>query len=77
MARSGVMSLNIEDLKIIQSDLTRTASDLEGVSLNLAGHLRYLQHSVNFQDAADVTQQIEKLLATVVDLRDVAQRLDC
>ena len=77
LARSGVMSLNIEDLKIIQSDLTRTATDLEGVSLNLAGHLRYLQHTVNSQDAADVTLQIEKLLETVVDLRDVAQRLDC
>jgi hypothetical protein len=71
------MSLNIEDLKVIQSDLERTATDLEGVSLNLAGHLRYLQYSFNTRDAADVTSQIEKLQASAEDLRDVAQRLDC
>jgi hypothetical protein len=71
------MSLNIENLKVIQSDLERTASDLEGVSLNLAGHLKYLQHSFNTQDADDVSLQIEKLQATAEDLRDVAQRLDC
>lgn len=74
---SGVMSLNIEDLKVIQSDLERTATDLEGVSRNLAGHLRYLQYSYNTRDAADVTSQIEKLQASAEDLRDVAQRLDC
>ena len=74
---SGVMSLNIEDLKVIQSDLQRTASDLDGVSRNLAGHLRYLQRSVNTQDVDDVALQIEKLQASAVDLRDVAQRLDC
>lgn len=74
---SGVMSLNIQDLKVIQSDLQRTARDLDSVSRNLAGHLRYLQHSVNTQDADDVILQIEKLQASVVDLRDVAQRLGC
>lgn len=74
---SGVARLNIEDLKNIQSDLQRTASDLEHVSLNLAGHLLYLQHSINTRDAEDVVMQINKLQATAEDLRDVAQRIDC
>jgi hypothetical protein len=74
---SGVASVNIEDLKNIQSDLQRTASDLELVSSNLAGHLLYLQHSINTRDAADVVTQINKLQATAEDLRDVAQRIDC
>jgi hypothetical protein len=69
--------LNIEDLKNIQSDLQRTANDLEGVSLNLSGHLLYLQHSVHARDATDVVQQIDKLQASVEDLREVAQRIDC
>lgn len=69
--------MNIEDLKNIQSDLQRTANDLEGVSLHLAGHLLYLQHSVHYRDATDVGQQIDKLQASVDDLRDVAQSIDC
>lgn len=71
------MSLKIEDLKVIQSDLERTASDLEGVSFNLCGHLKFLLDSFNTRDAADVSLQIEKLQASSADLRDVAQRLDC
>ncbi|MGV6398161.1 hypothetical protein ACTUVN_004971 [Pseudomonas caspiana] len=71
------MSLNIENLKVIQSDLERTASDLEGVSLNLSGHLEYLQHSFHSRDAVDVSLQIEKLQASAEDLRDLAQRLGC
>lgn len=69
--------MKIEDLKNIQSDLQRTANDLEGVSLHLSGHLLYLQHSVHAKDATVVGQQIDKLQATVEDLRDVAQRIDC
>jgi hypothetical protein len=69
--------LNIEDLKNIQSDLQRTANDLESVSLNLSGHLLYLQHSLRTRDATDVVQQIDKLQASVEDLREVAQRIDC
>ncbi|KFE54469.1 hypothetical protein IV01_15760 [Pseudomonas syringae] len=69
--------MNIENLKVIQTDLERTASDLEGVWLNLSGHLQYLQHSYQIRDAADVSLQIEKLQASAEDLRDVAQRLDC
>lgn len=69
--------MNIEDLKNIQSDLHNTANDLEGVSQHLSGHLLYLQHSVNARDATEVGQQIDKLQASVEDLRDVAQRIDC
>jgi hypothetical protein len=69
--------LNIKDLKNIQSDLQCTADDLELVSLNLSGHLLYLQHSINTRDATDVVSQINKLQATAEDLRDVAQRIDC
>ncbi|MCI8212542.1 hypothetical protein AUC61_23710 [Pseudomonas sp. S25] len=69
--------MNIEHLKNIQSDLQRTANDLENVSLNLSGHLLYLQHSVRPLDVADVITQIDKLQASVDDLRTVAQSIDC
>ncbi|MBC3948556.1 MULTISPECIES: hypothetical protein [Pseudomonas] len=69
--------MKIEELKNIQSDLHSTADDLEGVSLHLSGHLLYLQHSVHARDAKEVGQQIDKLQASVDDLRDVAQRIDC
>lgn len=72
---SGVTRLNIENLKNIQSDLQRTANDLEQVSLNLSGHLLYMQHSVKTRDASDVFNQINKLQTTADDLRDVALRI--
>lgn len=74
---SGVTRLNLENLKNIQTDLQRTANDLETVSFNLSGHLLYLQHSVRTLDVAEVITQIDKLQASVDDLRDVAQRIDC
>lgn len=69
--------MNIEDLKNIQTDLQRTARDLDSVSRNLAGHLLYMQYATNGRDASDVNLQMEKLQASAVQLRDVAQRLDC
>lgn len=69
--------MNIEELKNIQTDLQRTASDLDSVSKSLAGHLVYMQYASNGRDASDVTSQMQKLQASAEQLREVAQRLDC
>jgi hypothetical protein len=74
---SGALPVNIEELKNIQTDLQRTARDLDSVSKSLAGHLLYMQYATNGRDASDVTSQMEKLQASADQLRDVAQRLDC
>lgn len=68
--------MNIEPLEIIQTDLQRTAIELENISRYLAGHARYLQHSVHAKDAVDVNHQIQKLQTTADDLRSVAARLN-
>ncbi|EPJ87932.1 MULTISPECIES: hypothetical protein [Pseudomonas] len=62
-------------MKDIQKDLQTTANDLESISLNLAGHAVFLQHSIHARDAADVSQQVIKLQDTVDDLRTVADRI--
>ncbi len=69
--------MNIEELKNIQTDLQRTASDLDSVSKSLAGHLVYMQYASSGRDASDVTSQMQKLQASAEQLREVAQRLDC
>ena len=63
--------MQIEPLKDIQEYLRRTADDLERVSLNLAGHMRYLQHTSRAKDAREVDEQIQGLQASAQGLRQV------
>ncbi|OCR24011.1 hypothetical protein AFK24_16945 [Pseudomonas syringae] len=62
-------------MKEIQQDLQKTANDLESISLSLAGHAVFLQHSIHAKDAADVSHQVVKLQDTVDDLRTIADRI--
>ncbi len=63
-------------MKGIHDDLEHTAEKLEQVATTLAGHARYLQHSVHAQDAADMQGRIAGLQASIDDLRDVAQSIE-
>lgn len=63
-------------MKGIHKDLQHTAADLERVALELAGHARYLQHSVHAQDALDVQRSINGLQASIDELRSVASNLE-
>lgn len=63
--------MQIEPLKDMQAYLKRTADDLERVSQQMAGHLRYLQHTSRASDAHDVNARIQGLQASAEDLRRV------
>ncbi|CAM3867060.1 hypothetical protein D3C81_517320 [compost metagenome] len=62
-------------MKAIHDDLQHTAADLERVSLDLRGHVLYLQHSVHQADAAAVLGRIAGLQSSVDDLRGVAETI--
>ncbi|MNF80777.1 hypothetical protein D3C84_630270 [compost metagenome] len=62
-------------MKAIHDDLQHTAADLERVSLDLRGHVLYLQHSVHQADAAAVLGRIAGLQSSVDDLRGVANTI--
>ncbi|RRV05285.1 hypothetical protein EGJ27_19140 [Pseudomonas sp. v388] len=66
--------MQLEPLKDMQDYLKRTADDLERVSRNLAGHMRYLQHSSRIIDAQDVNARIQGLQASANDLRQVFKK---
>ncbi|MEE4626081.1 hypothetical protein V2K50_10190 [Pseudomonas alliivorans] len=63
--------MHIEQLKDIQAYVQRTADDLERVSSNMSGHLAYLQHNSRANEAQAVSEQIQGLRASVMDLRGV------
>lgn len=63
--------MQLEPLEDIQRYLQRTADDLERVSRNLAGHMRYLQHSSRVIDVREVDARIQGLNASVHTLRQV------
>ncbi|MEG5263436.1 hypothetical protein TRP66_03910 [Pseudomonas sp. JDS28PS106] len=65
--------MHIEPLKDMQDYLKRTADDLERVSRQMAGHLRYLQHSSRTSDAQEVNARIMGLQASADDLRRVCR----
>ncbi|MBX8492814.1 hypothetical protein K5D56_00075 [Pseudomonas cichorii] len=68
--------MQIEPLKDIQEYLQRTANDLEQVSMNLAGHVMYLQHTFRPTEMQEVSAKIEGLQASVQDLRGVVRLID-
>lgn len=63
--------MHIEQLKDIQAYVQRTADDLERVSRNMSGHLAYLQNNSRSNEAQAVSEQIQGLKASVIDLRGV------
>ncbi len=63
--------LQIERLEDIQAYVQRTADDLERVSINLAGHLVYLERSARPHEAREVSERIFGLQASVDSLRGV------
>ncbi|MFJ4142972.1 hypothetical protein [Pseudomonas sp. NPDC089734] len=68
--------MQIEQLKDIQEYLQQTADDLERVSMNLAGHVMYLQHTFHPTEVLEVSAKIEGLQASVQDLRGVVRLID-
>ncbi|MGF6593747.1 hypothetical protein ABIE20_003976 [Pseudomonas sp. 2835] len=62
-------------MKAIHDDLQAAAADLERVSLDLRGHVLYLQHSIHQADAAAVLGRIAGLRTSVDDLRGVADSI--
>ena len=62
-------------MKTIHDDLQATAADLERVSLDLRGHVLYLQHSIHQADAVEVLGRIAGLKTSVDDLRGVADTI--
>lgn len=61
--------MHIEPLEDLEAYLKRTADDLERVSRQMAGHLRYLQYSARTSDAHEVNARILGLQASAEDLR--------
>ncbi|RMQ99359.1 hypothetical protein [Pseudomonas syringae group genomosp. 7] len=63
--------MQVEQLEDIQAYVRRTADDLERVSVNMAGHLLYLERTSRPHEAQEVSERIIGLRASVDGLRGV------
>lgn len=63
-------------MKNIHDDLEHTADGMERLARGLAGHAIYLQNSVHFADAVEVTERINGLNASISELRAVASTIE-
>lgn len=62
-------------MQCMQEDLQRTAAQLEEVCHGLAGHVRYLHHTMHGSDAKAMDGHAQSLLTSALELREVAKSI--